>query len=80
MVGVSPQPFNFACLISLVEKAIQWLEAQAKELKLKFRLYRFQPPNEFAVVITWEGSKGKNLKSILLNSHIDVVPVDEVDL
>lgn len=28
--------------------------------------------------LTWKGSKGDTLKSILLNSHIDVVPVDEV--
>lgn len=37
----------------------------------------FPKPHEFAVWLTWKG-KTPALTSILLNSHIDVVPVDEV--
>jgi len=33
-------------------------------------------PNEFAIWLTWTGLE-PSLKSILLNSHMDVVPVIE---
>lgn len=65
---------------SFIEAAIEWLRKQAKDLDLEFNVVRFPPPGEFAVYMTWKGSKGDTLKSILLNSHIDVVPVDEVRL
>jgi len=56
--------------------AITWLKKQAKDLDLEFHIVEFPKPNEFAVWLTWKG-KDPSLKSILLNSHIDVVPVDE---
>jgi len=58
------------------EIAIEWLRKQATDLGLEFKVVRFPPPGEFAVYLTWRGSQGKALKSILLNSHIDVVPVE----
>jgi len=58
------------------ETAIEWLKKQAVDLGLEFNIVRFPPPNEFAVYLTWRGTQGASLKSILLNSHIDVVPVD----
>ena len=39
----------------------------------------FEKPALFAVWLTWTGSD-PSLKSVMLNSHIDVVPVDEVSL
>lgn len=57
--------------------AIEWLKKQAKDLNLEFNIVEFPKPNEFAVWLTWKG-KDPSLKSILLNSHIDVVPVEEV--
>ncbi|CAL8088930.1 unnamed protein product [Orchesella dallaii] len=57
------------------ETAIEWLKKQAVDLNLEFNIVRFEPPNEFAVWLTWRGTN-QSLKSILLNSHIDVVPVD----
>ncbi|XP_021957852.1 aminoacylase-1 isoform X1 [Folsomia candida] len=57
------------------ENAIVWLKKQAIDLGLEFHIVEFPKPNEFAVWLTWQG-KDVTLKSVLLNSHIDVVPVD----
>lgn len=57
--------------------AINWLKKQAHDLGLEFHIVEFPKPAEFAVWLTWKG-KDSSLKSILLNSHIDVVPVDPV--
>jgi len=55
--------------------AIDWLRKQAEDLELEFNIVEFPKPSEFAVWLTWKGTD-PSLKSILLNSHIDVVPVD----
>jgi len=57
------------------ETAIAWLENQAKEIGLEFNIVRFNSTDSFTVWLTWGGTD-PGLKSILLNSHIDVVPVD----
>jgi aminoacylase len=64
-------------LVTFTASAITWLQKQAKDLELEFHIVEFPKPNEFAVWITWQG-QDPSLKSILLNSHIDVVPVDPV--
>ncbi|CAG7785755.1 unnamed protein product [Allacma fusca] len=58
------------------EKAKSWLKSQADEIGLEFNIVEFERPAEFAIWMTWKGSRPE-LKSILLNSHIDVVPVDQ---
>jgi len=55
--------------------AVEWLRKQAKDLDLEFNIVEFPKPEEFAVWLTWKGTD-PTLKSILLNSHIDVVPVE----
>lgn len=55
---------------------VAFLQNQAKNLNLPVAVH--YPANEKCpvVVITWRGTK-PNLPSIMLNSHMDVVPVDE---
>ena len=58
------------------KSAVAFLEKYAKELNLKCKVVEVHP-NRPVVVMTWDGVKGSSAGSILLNSHIDVVPVDE---
>jgi aminoacylase len=58
------------------ETCIQFIKLEVEEIGLEYNIVRFQPPEEFAIYATWRGSD-PSLKSIMLNSHIDVVPVDE---
>ncbi|CAL8088924.1 unnamed protein product [Orchesella dallaii] len=58
------------------EGCIEWIKRQATEIGLEFNIVEFPKPAEFAVWLTWP-AKTPTLSSILLNSHIDVVPVDE---
>lgn len=55
---------------------MQFLTAQAKSLNLPIEVYNVVE-NKPIVVLTWVGSDPA-LPSILLNSHMDVVPVYEV--
>ncbi|KAK5645355.1 hypothetical protein RI129_006655 [Pyrocoelia pectoralis] len=57
------------------EPCVEFLEKQAKDIGLKFSVFRDVPRNPM-VVLTWTG-KEKSLPSIMLNSHMDVVPVFE---
>jgi hypothetical protein len=60
------------------ETAIEWFQTQAENyFDLEFNLVRFQPPDLFAIWLTWKGVNPR-LKSILLNSHMDVVKADKV--
>lgn len=52
---------------------MEFLKKEAKKLDLPIEVYVLIP-NKPIVVITWEG-KNPNLPSVLLNSHMDVVPV-----
>ncbi|XP_028680864.1 aminoacylase-1-like [Erpetoichthys calabaricus] len=55
------------------DTALKFLERIATELGLPFKKVEVCPRRVVAI-ITWEGTRPK-LKSILLNSHTDVVPV-----
>lgn len=57
---------------------LQFLEKQAKELGLPFKTY-YCVPRKPIVIITWVG-QDSDASSVLLNSHMDVVPVFEVSL
>lgn len=57
------------------DACVRFLQGQAESLKLPCRLYHCKPNNPI-VVISCIGSE-PSLKSILLNSHMDVVPVFE---
>ncbi|CAH1115008.1 unnamed protein product [Psylliodes chrysocephalus] len=57
------------------EPCIKFLEKQAKSLGLPHQIIKIKP-NKPIVIITWVG-KEPNAPSILLNSHMDVVPVFE---
>ncbi|XP_014294167.1 aminoacylase-1 [Halyomorpha halys] len=55
------------------DACVQFLKKQAASLGLPVTLC-FPTPKKPVVIITWEGTEPK-LPSILLNSHMDVVPV-----
>ncbi|KAF5287546.1 hypothetical protein FQR65_LT12217 [Abscondita terminalis] len=54
---------------------VQFLQNQAESLSLPCRVYEFVPKKPI-VVMTWSGTN-PDLNSVLLNSHMDVVPVFE---
>ncbi|CAM6099554.1 unnamed protein product [Calypogeia fissa] len=56
------------------EVAIEWLRAQASEIGLPTTIVELVPKKPI-LYMTWEGSN-PSLPSILLNSHMDVVPVE----
>jgi len=62
-----------------LEDSISWIKEQASSIGLEYNAVEFPPPGEFAIWLTWRG-RDPSLPSILLNSHIDVVPVDEVNV
>lgn len=68
--------FTFFCVHFFLEPCVLFLKKQAKKLNLPIAVH--YPANEKCpvVVITWEGTK-PDLPSIVLNSHMDVVPVEE---
>ncbi|XP_015601139.1 aminoacylase-1 [Cephus cinctus] len=55
------------------DDCIKFLEKQAKSLDLPIKIYHVHPKKPI-VVITWEGTEPSK-PAILLNSHMDVVPV-----
>jgi len=65
--SVHPNPDYDGC--------IDWLKKQATEIGLEFNIVHFPKPAEFTVWLTWKGKDSK-LSSVVLNSHIDVVPVE----
>ncbi|KAI8429189.1 hypothetical protein MSG28_007726 [Choristoneura fumiferana] len=54
---------------------VSFLTKQAQELQLPYQVYELVPKKPL-VVITWQGTQPE-LPAILLNSHMDVVPVYE---
>ncbi|CAM6099550.1 unnamed protein product [Calypogeia fissa] len=56
------------------EVAIEWLLAQASQIGLPATIVELVPKKPI-LYMTWEGSN-PSLPSILLNSHMDVVPVE----
>ncbi|XP_066992674.2 aminoacylase-1A [Anabrus simplex] len=55
------------------DSCVTFLKDQAKRLGLSFRVYHVTPRKPI-VILTWEGMQPM-LPSVLLNSHMDVVPV-----
>lgn len=60
--------------IDILEPCVEFLKRQAKSLDLPISVYYPVNDKNPVVVISWIGSE-PNLPSILLNSHMDVVPV-----
>jgi aminoacylase len=58
------------------ESCITWIRKQAQEIGLDFHMVNFEKENEFAILLTWNGTN-PSLQSILINSHMDVVAVDK---
>ncbi|XP_016959782.1 aminoacylase-1 [Drosophila biarmipes] len=56
------------------EPCVEFLKSQANDLGLPIKVYYPFDKQNPVVVLTWEGTE-KELPSILLNSHMDVVPV-----
>ncbi|KAL3680813.1 hypothetical protein R1sor_023769 [Riccia sorocarpa] len=56
--------------------AIDFLVGQANEIGLSTRTLEFVPKKPF-LLMTWKGSSEQKLQSVILNSHMDVVPVEE---
>ncbi|GAB0100277.1 hypothetical protein DMENIID0001_162900 [Sergentomyia squamirostris] len=56
------------------EPCVEFLKKQAKEIGLKVEVFRTGNEKKPVVVLTWEGTE-PSLPTILLNSHMDVVPV-----
>jgi acetylornithine deacetylase/succinyl-diaminopimelate desuccinylase-like protein len=56
-----------------LDACVAFLKRQAKELDLPARIYEIVTGKPI-VIITWTGTK-PDLPSIILNSHMDVVPV-----
>lgn len=61
---------------SIVEPAVEFLKRQAASLNLPVSIYYPVDKDAPVVIMTWKGLEPE-LPSIMLNSHIDVVPVFE---
>lgn len=67
-----PIIWDFLLKICL-DDCVAFLEKQAQELNLKVNIFTYVAGKP-VVVLTWEGTQPE-LPAILLNSHMDVVPV-----
>ncbi|KAL2621255.1 hypothetical protein R1flu_001460 [Riccia fluitans] len=56
--------------------AIEFLQGQAKEIGLPTKIFEFVPKKPI-LLMTWKGSSKEKLQSVILNSHMDVVTVEE---
>lgn len=61
----------------ILEQCLDFLKKLADDLMLPYKVYHPKNPKKPILVMTWHGQDPK-LPSILLNSHMDVVPVFEV--
>lgn len=67
------------CIFHFISDAcVEFLKKQAQSLNLPIRIYHVHPEKPI-VVLTWAGTQPEK-SSILLNSHMDVVPVFEVSI
>jgi aminoacylase len=64
-----------AVLYYFPDACVKFLENQAKGLDLPIKIYHVVPKKPI-VILTWVGTE-PTLPTILLNSHMDVVPVFE---
>lgn len=55
-----------------------WIKEQAQAIGIEYKKIDFDPPGLFIIRLKWPGSDPMERSSLLLNSHIDVVPVDSV--
>lgn len=62
----------------ILDECVKFLENQAKSLELPIRVFEYIHGKPI-VILTWIGRE-PNLPSILLNGHMDVVPVYKVCL
>lgn len=60
----------------LLDECLNFLKKQSEDLQLEYKVYEIVPRKPI-VVLTWVG-QSPSLPAILLNSHMDVVPVFEV--
>lgn len=60
------------------DECVNFLKKQSDDLNLEFKIYEVVPKKPI-VVLTWIG-QDPSQPSILLNSHMDVVPVFEVSM
>jgi Acetylornithine deacetylase/Succinyl-diaminopimelate desuccinylase and related deacylases len=67
------QKFISILVYLCTDDCVAFLKKQAVSLGLPLKVYSIVPGKPI-VVLTWEGSE-PNLPSVLLNSHMDVVPV-----
>lgn len=68
------RPSQKIIFIFSIEPCVDFLKRQAESLDLKFNVYRLFNEKSPIVVISWIG-RNPSLPSIMLNSHMDVVPV-----
>lgn len=69
-------PFKFFFCIPKTDECIQYLRRQAESIGLPITLYYPYDETKPVAVLSWIGQE-PDLPSILLNSHMDVVPVFE---
>jgi len=67
------QSFISGLAYLFTDDCVVFLKKQAVSLGLPLKVYSIVPGKPI-VVLTWEGSE-PNLPSVMLNSHMDVVPV-----
>lgn len=65
---------DLLCVESVAEPCVDFLKKQAKNLDLPIAVYHPVNDRNPVVILTWAGSQ-PSLPSIVLNSHMDVVPV-----
>lgn len=62
--------------MTFADDCVTFLKKQANSLKLPVEVIELHPKKPI-VIITWEGTEPEK-PSILLNGHMDVVPVNAV--
>lgn len=73
---ISVKNHNHLKISSFTEPCVEFLKRQADELGMKFKVEVPVTPKKPICILTWVGTQPA-LKSIVLNSHMDVVPVFE---
>lgn len=68
--------FSLSAIHIYVELCVEFLKRQADDLALPMQTYYPADPKKPVIILTWIGREPE-LPSIILNSHMDVVPVFE---
>lgn len=68
--------FVYFFFVLFIEPCVKFLLSQATDLGIESKVFRPHSPTKPIVVLTWIGTH-PDLPSILLNSHMDVVPVND---